>query len=150
MNWKKEAQDRLRNYHSIRHACRNIPQEIKRLENMALSPGRVSLAELGGMGTGRGDDKLINNIVYMQELQWRWEQTRHWLEVTDSALLCLEPEEKRILERLYMDQEKGGLERLCRELGVEQSSVYRRRDRALLKFTLALYGAEDHLPQMVS
>ena len=31
--------------------------------------------------------------------------------------------------------------RLCEQLGVEQSSVYRKRDGALYRFTLALYGA---------
>ena len=45
-----------------------------------------------------------------------------------------------VLTRFYIYPERGGVSRLCEELGVEQSSVYRKRDKALERFTLALYG----------
>ena len=54
-----------------------------------------------------------------------------------------ENEEKLILHRLYIYPEKGGVERLCKELGMETSSIYRRRDKALKHFTLAFYGVTD-------
>ena len=44
-------------------------------------------------------------------------------------------------ERFYMCPEKGSVERLCSELGLESSSVYRKRDKALRRFTVALYGS---------
>ena len=52
------------------------------------------------------------------------------------------PEEKLVLQRFYLSPERGSVERLCMELGVEQSSVYRKRDKALHKFALALYGQD--------
>jgi hypothetical protein len=33
------------------------------------------------------------------------------------------------------------LEELCEKMQVEKSSIYRKRDKALERFTLALYGA---------
>jgi hypothetical protein len=42
-----------------------------------------------------------------------------------------------------MYPERGNIERLCKELGMEASSVYRRRDSALKHFTLAFYGVEE-------
>ena len=39
--------------------------------------------------------------------------------------------------------EMGAPERLCKELGVETSSIYRRRDKALRHFTLAYYGIDE-------
>lgn len=65
---------------------------------------------------------------------------KHWLFVADRGLAALLPDEKLILQRLYLHPEKGALERLCSELGVEQSTVYRKRDQALQRFTVALYG----------
>ena len=39
--------------------------------------------------------------------------------------------------------QSGALDQLCEELGMERSSVYRHRDKALSKFTLSLYGAQE-------
>ena len=75
-----------------------------------------------------------------QELQWRLEQAQNWLACTDRALAVLSKEEKLVLHRFYISPEKGSIERLCNELGLESSSVYRKRDKALRHFTVALYG----------
>ena len=148
MNWKTEAMERLKKYEGCCHAIHNIPLEIKRLELEARSPARASLEQTAGKATGRREDKLLNNIVFRQTLRWSLEQTRQWLDATNDALQCLAPEERLILQRLYIYQEKDGLERLCRELGVERSSIYRYRDRALEKFTVALFGKSDNFPKM--
>jgi hypothetical protein len=52
----------------------------------------------------------------------------------------LTPEERLVLLRIFILPESGSIQRLCDELNVEQSSVYRKRDKALEAFTLALYG----------
>ena len=56
---------------------------------------------------------------------------------------ALSPQEKLILHRLYIYPESGSLERLCKELEVETSSIYRRRDKALKHFTMAYYGIDE-------
>ena len=86
------------------------------------------------------EDSLLNNMVHRQELSFALQQAELWLDVTDRALGALTPEEKLILHRLYIYPERGAIERLCGELGIEQSSIYRKRDKALHRFTLALYG----------
>ena len=35
------------------------------------------------------------------------------------------------------------MDRLCTELGMEQSSIYRKRDEALRHFTVAMYGFSE-------
>ena len=86
---------------------------------------------------------MINNILHRQELTWTLEQAQMWLQITDRALTALTKEERQILHSLYIYPEKGGVERLCKELGLESSSVYRRRDKALKHFTMAYYGIEE-------
>lgn len=142
MNWKSEAMEKLRRYDAMRKAFHNIPREIQRLEiaARAIKGASADTAPVKGGGSRR-EEMLLSNIVHRQELQWTLEQTKCWLDATEWALGCLNKEEKLILQRLYIYPEKGALEQLCRELGMEKSTVYRRRDHALLKFTLALYGA---------
>jgi hypothetical protein len=83
-------------------------------------------------------------MMTRQELTWRLEQARRWLAYTDRALEVLNPEEKMLLERFFIYPQKGIAERLCSEMGVESSSVYRKRDKALQRFTVALYGSVEH------
>ena len=144
MTWKQDAKDKLRRYNAMRLATINIPQELERLEIDARSirSAKTDGPPVAGGGNQR-EEALINNILHRQELTWTLQQAQLWLQITDRALSALSSDEKQILHRLYIYPEKGGLERLCKELGMETSSVYRRRDKALKHFTIAYYGIEE-------
>lgn len=143
MNWKAEAKEKLRRYDAMRLATVNIPEEMERLEIDARSirAARTDGTPVKG-GGNRREEAMLNNIVHRQELAWTLQQAQSWLKTTDRALTALNNEEKLILHRLYIYPERGSLERLCKELGVESSSIYRRRDKALHHFTLAYYGID--------
>ena len=144
MNWKAEAKEKLRRYDAMRLATINIPQELERLriDARSIRSARTDKTPVSG-GGNRREEAMINNLIQRQELAWTLQQAKMWLQSTDRALSALTAEEKQILHRLYIYPEKGGLERLCKELDVESSSIYRRRDRALKHFTLAFYGIEE-------
>ncbi|MBQ3530041.1 MAG: hypothetical protein IJA47_06075 [Oscillospiraceae bacterium] len=141
MKWKNEAMDKLRRYDVMRQALRNIPAEIERLQKdaCALRGATTDRTPVKGGGSRR-EEALINNLVQRQELKLTLEQVKRWLHVTDRGLLALKDDERLVLQRLYLYPEKGAIERLCSELGVEQSTIYRKRDQALERFTLAMYG----------
>lgn len=144
MNWKSEAIEKLRKYDAMRQAVQNIPEEISRLEIAACSirSAQTDGTPVKGGGNGR-EDMLLNNFVHRQELEWSYQQAQSWLKSADRALGALTPEEKLVLHRFYICPQRGGVDRLCDQLGVEQSSVYRKRDKALRKFTVALYGIAE-------
>ena len=143
MNWKAEAKEKLQRYDAMRLATINIPQELERLEMDAHCIRSPKTDGVGRVSDNRArEDALLNNIIHRQELLWALQQAQMWLKSTDRALTALSQEEKLILHRLYIYPEKGSLEQLCKELGVESSSIYRRRDRALHHFTLAYYGID--------
>lgn len=143
MKWKEEAVDRLRRYDAMRRAVQNIPEEMKRLELLARSIQSARADGAAVRGGGDREEVLINNLLHRQELQNALEQAKLWLCTTDRALSALSPEEKRILDKMLIHPERGGALRLCEELECEQSSIYRKRDRALQKFTIALYGTAE-------
>lgn len=144
MNWKAEAKEKLRRYNAMRLATVNIPEEIQRLELDAQSirSAKTDATPVIGGGNKR-EEAMINNIIERQELERTLEQAHIWLRSTDRALTALSKEERILLHRMYMYPQKGGLEELSKELGVETSSLYRRRDKALKHFTLALYGIAE-------
>lgn len=144
MNWKTEAVEKLRRYEAMQRSIVNIPQELRRLEaeSTALKSG-LAARPSGSRNIRRREDFLMDNLVARQQLQWSLDQAQNWTQTVGRALSTLAPEEQLILQQLYILPHTGALEQLCEKLGVEKSSVYRRRDKALQKFTLGLYGAEE-------
>ncbi|MBQ8880730.1 MAG: hypothetical protein IJ030_00955 [Oscillospiraceae bacterium] len=141
MQWKEEAVEKLKRYGAMQKALQNIPEEIRLLQADAAALRSPSTEKVAVRSSGGSqEDALINNIVRRQELEWNLKRVKHWLSVTDRGLEALDPEELLVLRRMYLTPEKGAVDRLCGELGVEQASVYRKRDKALHRFTLALYG----------
>lgn len=72
-----------------------------------------------------------------RRLRWQLRDIKRSCRQVELGLQALTPEEKLVLAMLYIRPRAGNGEWLCQQLGVEISSVYRRRDRALRKFALA-------------
>ena len=144
MNWKEEATRKLRAYETMRLALVNLPREIDRLEaeytgiGSQRFTGRVTAREQRGR-----EERMLDNIVKRQELRWSLDQTKLWMQTVNEALDSLESDEQNVLRQLYICPKTGGLERLCEAMCLEKSSIYRKRDSALRKFTLAMYGAME-------
>lgn len=141
MQWKDEAMEKLKRYSAMRQAAKNIPEQICMLEASALSLHSPSAPKVSGHSRVRSrEDALINNLAQRQELEWSLARVQQWLAVMDRGLDALSNEEILILQRMYLYPERGAVDRLCGELGVEQATVYRKRDKALRHFTVAMYG----------
>ena len=144
MNWKREAIDKLKNYEAHREALENIPKEIKRLESAyaGIRSATTDGTPVSGGGNTR-EDSMLSNIVHRDELKRRLKEARLWVAQVDKALAVLDDEERLVLDRFYIHRAKGNVGELCERLNVEQATVYRKRDSALRRFTIALYGVTD-------
>lgn len=144
MNWKTEAIDKLKQYEAKRASLDSIPYEIMRLEQDAC---QIRSARLDGTpvkgGSNKREDMLLNNIVLRQEMKAILDNAQLWLDAVENALHVLTSEEQQILDRFYIHPEQGAAERLAGDLWLDVKTVYRRKDAALRKFTIALYGAVE-------
>lgn len=75
-----------------------------------------------------------------EELGRSLEQTKKWVELVELGLSVLNDEERLILDGFYIRSEKGAADRLAGDLALDVKTVYRRKDAALRRFTIALYG----------
>lgn len=141
MDWKREAIDKLRKHEARKAATQSIPEEIRLYEEAynAIRSASTDSTPVHGGGSTR-EDALLSNIVHRQELESAAKQARWAVRIVERGLEAVDPEERLILDRFYINPAKGNVERLCGELGIEKASVYRRRDAALQHFTIALYG----------
>lgn len=144
MDWKREAADKLRKHEARKEAIRSIPEEIRMYEEAfnGIRSASADSTPVAGGGSTR-EDMLLSNIVKREELGAALKQARRAVAIVDRGLEVLTEEERLILDRFYINPAKGNVERLCGELGIEQSSAYRRRDAALKHFTIALYGITE-------
>ena len=141
MNWKLEAKEKLQSYPTRRASIQSLKNELRRLEFEAEGLKSPNLrAESVRQSHSQRDDRLVDNLVQRKELERRLRETELWLGTVDGALSALTEQERLVLRRMYMEPGRGNLDRLCEELELEKSMVYRRRDGALERFTSALYG----------
>jgi len=142
MNWKNCAIEDLTEYASLKTAVLNLKSRLEsvKIKNKTLSA--VNLEKIGG-GRGRYDMGILNSIVELSLIEENLKMAEKRLESTERSLNSLRCEDRRILLELYVNRppkQQEAVDRLCEKLCCENSSVYRKREAALCRFTLAQYG----------
>lgn len=144
MNWRREAIEKLRNYEAHKQALESLPKEIRRLESAytGIRSATTDGTPVSG-GSSTREDAMLSNIVHRDELKRRLKEARLWVSMVDKALNILTDEERLVLERLFIHPMKSSMGALSEQLSIDKTTVYHRRDSALRKFTIALYGATE-------
>lgn len=143
MEWKMFAIEKLKNHQAKKQSLVSIPLEIAEIESK-MKGIRSSLPDRPAVrGGSTYDDKMLNCLVRKEELQGLLDRAQLAVQEVTGALQILDPEEQLVLDRLYISPAKGKMGGLCSELKLDKTSAYRRRDAALRKFTIALYGCVE-------
>lgn len=142
MDWKIAAVQRLKDYEARKQSVYLLGEQIKTLELQytAIRAASTDGTPVSGGGGNRREDSMLNNIATRTELENNRKIARREVEITERGLASLSAEERKILEGFYIKRQYSHVSRLCDELNVEKSEVYRRKDAALDKFTIACYG----------
>ena len=143
--WKFKAIDKLRGYSAQKAALVSLPEEIARLESEAYSIKSATSdgTPVKGGGSGR-EDRLLSNITNRDEHKLMLERAQKSVSSIERGLSVLDKTERRILEMVYVHPEEGAVRRLMEEFClVEASSVYKRINKALVHFTMAMYGGTE-------
>lgn len=143
--WKYKAIDKLKDYTAQKASLQNIPEEISRLESEAYSIKSATSdgTPVKGGGSGR-EDRLLSNIARRGELDLMLDRAKKSVSIVERGLNVLNQEERHILDVMYIYREKGYVNRLMTEYNLaEESSLYKKANKALLHFTVAMYGATE-------
>lgn len=143
--WKFKAIDKLKGYSAQKASLANLPEEIAQLESEAYSIKSATSdgTPVKGGGSGR-EDRLLSNITNRDEHKLMLERAQKSVSSIERGLSVLDKTERRILEMVYIHPEAGAVQRLMNELGLaETSSVYKRINKALMHFTMAMYGGTE-------
>lgn len=143
MIWKNEAISKLKEYNAKKLALENIPLDIRQ-QSLALSSIRSASTDgIPIRGNSNREDAILNNLTYRAELEESLLRAQLQVSAVEKALSILNPEERMLLDRFFINAEPKAAERLAGDLAVDIKTVYRRKDEALRTFTLALYGVAE-------
>lgn len=142
MNFVKEAIEDLRNYEPRKVAMLNLQDKIKTAEAKIYGL-RSGAGGSGVKGGGEHDEALINQIAAKEKYQTNLKIISAFVDQVDRALAVLTEEERVVLDGFYINRPTDYRNRLCDKLHIEESTLYRIKDNAIKRFTIALYGIKD-------
>ena len=142
LNWCIYSIQRLRDYEDRKIAVDNLTEQINSLEDKftAIRAATTESTPVQGGNENRREQMLIHNISTREELKNNLDIIKREIEITEKGLAVLTETERLILTRFYINRSKGYIERLCDELFISKTELYRQKDEALKRFTMVCYG----------
>lgn len=145
MNYKYDCIDELKNYRYRVQSLESLPDEIKFCSEQmdGIHSAATDAIPVKGGGSTR-EERLVNAIVRKGNLEETLKTVKWKISRVEKGLSLLTDEQRRILELFYMRREWGYKERLCKELNISMSELYRRKDEALRQYALCRYGMTEN------
>lgn len=124
-----------------RNSLVTIPERIRVLE---MRIGGLKAAAMDGDpvsgGESHQEDTWISNIDERSRLETELEANRLEVAQMDREMKHLQQNERLVLQRFYVTQERFAGERLAEELGYSKSQIHRIKEEALAHLARRLYG----------
>lgn len=145
MNWKKEAENELRQYADLTTSIVNIRERMEAVDAaMTAIKGSSSSVPVQG-GGNRYEDKMLDLIVEKDRLKALYRVNRQRQEIIKRGLDALSETESKVINRFYILNMKysEAVNCLREEIGYEEASINRIRSKALYHYTLAEFGLPE-------
>ena len=139
--WKMKCKADLFNLRKKEAAILSIPEEInmERERMTSIKSASTGTAPVQGGGTSY-EERMNNSICLIDLLSDNLRIAESEVRLTKKALAALPDEERRILDVLYIDKQRDGVDRLSNELGCDERTVWRKATRALEGYNIARHG----------
>lgn len=145
MDWKRVAKEDLRELPYLEHCIESHKAQLAALEAdyVSIKANVTSRSPVQG-GASKMEDGMIANIMRRDRLNLNYDAAKKRYDLIVAALELLTDEQRMILDRFYVHRQRNHIDRLCDELNIERSEIYRRQDAALRAFTVAMYGITEY------
>lgn len=134
----------VKDYNSMKHIIENTDEDIAMLHDGMLTP---SAPVNDGMPSVRNpqanENRIAHSIDKIDVLKERLRQALEYMEWFQPAWDELTEDEQFVLHEFYMVEEQKQIDavyNICEYFKIERSSAYNKKNRALDRLTLLLYG----------
>lgn len=140
---RSAAVDALKDYKSMKFIIDHTDDEIK---NTYEKMSGISSPQFDGMPHSNNpqaaEDRIIKGIEEIDVLKERYRQAMEYMAWFLPAWEELSEDERYVLATFYSDEDSqtNAVYDICDHFGIERSSAYNRKNRALGKLVTLLYG----------
>ncbi len=138
MDWKICAIDDLRRYKHVKVGILNSKDRLSVVNGIINDLRKQSDKK----GRSLRDTKLLDAVMEAKLLRRNISAAESTMRIVERGLDSLSDDERALLEKFFMQSHPKSASSISKELGYSLRSLYRARDQALEKFTLAMYGVE--------
>ncbi len=135
----------LKDYNGMQYIIDHTDEDIRNLREDMDSVGSPVLSDMpkGPHNPQANENRLIAFIDEIDVLKERYRQAVQYMEWFEPAWKSLSDDDRYVLQRFYWDETENQTEALydiCEKFSIERSSAYKRKNRAVEKLTLLLFG----------
>ena len=134
----------IKDYDSMAFIIKSTEKEIERA-NEKLSSGGPKLSDIPSVHNPKaGEERILSVIDQINILQERYKQAQEYMAWYKPAWAQLTDQEQYILKSFYAENGYGcnAAYEIANKLSIEQSAVYKRKNRALSRLVVLLFGKE--------
>lgn len=142
---RSAAINALKDYTSMQYILEHTDEEIRTVHDRIFSVGGPALSDLpkDSHNPQSGESRMIAAIDEVDVLKERYLQAVEYMEWFKPAWLALSEDERYILQAFYQNAEERQTDAvydICDHFGIERSSAYNKKNRAVQHLALLLYG----------
>ena len=141
---KTAAIDALKDYASMDYIIRNYSDNLKEVRTQMTN---LSSAFLSGMPRVRnphaGEERLAASLDEIDVLKERQRRALEYMSWFEPAWDALTEDEQFVLTEFYLNnyqKQTNAIDSICERYNIERSSAYNRKNRAVARLALLLYG----------
>ena len=144
LNKKTAAADALRDFSSMEYILRtHAENETELEERLTALPSAAPTGQPYVHNPGANEARLAAQLDEIDVLKERYRLALEYMSWFKPAWLKLSEDERYVLEEFYNRDENPQVDvigNICARFHIERLSAYKKKDRALIKLAVLLYG----------
>ena len=142
---RNAAINALKDYEGMNYIIQNAPSEIAATQECMTGIRSPALSDMpkGSRDPHTAEIRIVKAMDSISLLNERYRRAEEYMAWFLPAWQMLSEQERFVLSRFYMDDESKQVDsvgEICEHFHIERTSAYKRKDRALSRLTLLLYG----------
>ena len=141
---RSAAVNALKDYSSMAYILANTDEEIAQVHEDTTTLGSPAFTDMpgGSPNPQSGEMRIITAIDEIDVLRERYRQAKEYMEWFQPAWDSLSEDERYVLEQFYWHEDDvfDAISASSNRFHIERSSAYKRKNRAVSKLTLLLFG----------
>lgn len=137
---RSAAINALKDYSSMKYILEHTDEEIANIHDDVASIGSPVFSDMphNASNPQSGEIRLTVAIDEINVLRERYRQAQEYMEWFQPAWDMLSEDEHYVLEQFYWHE--TDVYKICDHFGIERSSAYNKKNRAVQHLTILLYG----------